>query len=136
REWVGPDGLTRIGIDFECCDDDPCWYTQAISQGLSAIRRVRAICTSGECNQSSSCCKNVKATCCQEGAFCNPGVAKGSGTPSGTVTFGIVLSGNCQSCPIAQCCPLMTAQKPAAPCCCAKACSCCETCKAKSATSA
>jgi hypothetical protein len=125
------------------------WYVRAMHNGLAAWQRVRSMCSSGE---TAKCCEQVAAQLkpgvCRDADVCagaSAGCAKGS---PGNFMFGIGVGhsfpfplanvqGTCTG--VAQClpgvCPLgFTSGKATAPCCCAKACTCCESCKGKPAT--
>lgn len=129
----------------ECSDCDVNWYVRALQHGATAWQRVRAICTPNQ-----SCGSACSMACPVLGVSKGPGAAAGTvkgwqvhhATPTtGTFTFGICVgsdkgicgSGVCnetkQAAPLT--CPLGFTS---APCCCSKACACCETCKAKVTT--
>lgn len=139
------------------------WLTQAKVHGAAVLQRVRAICVT---NKESTCCEAAAAASgqanrivCKEAAECVAGAAGtakaapavSTTVQSGKIVVGIGIAGAGMQCPLvgssSSCCPLaqllklacpvgVTAQKASAPCCCAKACACCETCKAKPAISA
>lgn len=127
----------------ECASEcEGAWYTQAVQHGLAAWQRVRAI--YGSNSKASPCCEAARPADCQTVGSCPVGAAACGQPETATTTrprivLSVGVNGSIQGCPIQEflksTCPLgFTTGKATAPCCCAKACACCETCKAKAAS--
>lgn len=137
RELTSLEEAAKQANAVDCpTTDAPSWHIQAAQQGVAAWQRLRALCATN--GKASSCREATCGTSVQaKPAVCNE--AAGG-------VFGITLTGKAISA-AAPCCGLkdllplscpfgFSVSKTDAPCCCAKACACCESCKAKPAVRA
>lgn len=141
------------------CDAN--WYVRTLQQGVAAWKRVCSMCTPSDescCQPACAAAAQVKVGACKGAECCctaGAGYAKGfhvqvTPTTAGTFMLGVAANPGAGQCGAAKCCEMQAGQPPccgikvftqlACPlgftastpaCCCAKACACCEMCKAK-----
>ena len=151
--------LEEAALRAECAAaNEPSWYIQAVQHGAAALQRVRAMCVTrsetSKCYESvaaqarpgvskHACCEAASAGCAKGvqvhvQATRTGNLMLGCGVNSNNGLVGNIACGAQSGCPIAcglkefiqLSCPLgHTSAKATAPCCCAKACACCEACK-------
>ncbi|MBI2804371.1 MAG: hypothetical protein HYX68_05225 [Planctomycetes bacterium] len=139
--------------------DETCWFMQLIQGCASSCERLRTQCTNAQANGESAqtavgtpahglCPASSQTAGCAVGVVrcCQESTTQTARVPTCNLLLGVGMKGcvGQPSCATTMTCPLQSflqvvgaktqrAVTAPAPCCCAKACACCESCKAKAA---